>query len=70
MVFKFTDGKIDSTMSRAVVHAVAVDGELEIDFAFSIVANNREYVFTESELQYMMDEVKTMKEGERYEGGY
>tara|TARA_R100001594_G_scaffold4891_1_gene16131 strand:- start:27 stop:221 length:195 start_codon:yes stop_codon:yes gene_type:complete len=63
-MFKFTDGKITSEMSRAVVHSVEVDGDIEIDFAFSIVANNREYIFTESELQYMMDEVKSMKEGE------
>lgn len=63
-MFKFTDGKIESEWSRAVVHSVEVDGEVEIDFAFSIVANNREYNFTESELQYMMDEVKAMKEGE------
>lgn len=62
-MFKFTDGKIDSTMSRAVVHSIEADGEVEIDFAFSIVANGREYVFTESELQYMMDEVKGMEEG-------
>ena len=60
-MFKFTDGKIESTMSRAVIHAVDVDGELQIDFAFSIVVNNREYNFTESELQYMMNEVKTLK---------
>ena len=63
-MFKFTDGKITSEMSRAVVHTVEVDGELQIDFAFSVVANNREYNFTESELQYMMDQVKSMKEGE------
>ena len=63
-MFKFTDGKINSDMSRAVVHSVEVDGEIEIDFAFSVVANNREYVFTESELQYMIDQVKDFKEGE------
>ena len=32
---------------------------------FSVIGNNREYNFTESELQYMMDAVKSMKEGGR-----
>ena len=64
-MFKFTDGKITSELCQPVVTSVVEEDEVVVDFGYSLIINNEEYIFTESELQYMMDKVKNMKEGEK-----
>ena len=63
-MFKFTDGKITSELCQPVVTSIVEDGEVVVDFGYSLIINNEELVFTESELQYMIDQVKDFKEGE------
>tara|TARA_Y100000588_G_scaffold170332_1_gene184129 strand:- start:3665 stop:3856 length:192 start_codon:yes stop_codon:yes gene_type:complete len=63
-MFKFTDGKITSELCQPVVTSIVEDGEVVVDFGYSLIIDNEEFVFTESELQYMIDQVKDFKEGE------
>ena len=63
-MFKFTDGKITSELCQPVVTSIVEDSEVVVDFGYSLIINNEEFVFTESELQYMTDQVKDFKEGE------
>lgn len=67
MVFKFTDGKITSELCQPVVTTITEEDEVVVDFGYSLIIANEEYVFTESELQYMIDRVKDFKEGENDE---
>ena len=64
-MFKFTDGKITSELCQPVVTSVVEEDEVVVDFGYSLIINNEEFVFTESELQYMIDQVKNFKEGEK-----
>ena len=41
------------------------EDEVVVDFGYSLIINNEEFVFTESELQYMIDQVKNFKAGEK-----
>ena len=63
-MFKFTDRKITSELCQPVVTSVVEDGEVVVDFGYSLIIDNEEFVFTESELQYMIAQVKDFKEGE------
>lgn len=63
-MFKFTDGKITSELCQPVVTSVIEEDEVVVDFGYSLIVNNQEFVFTESELQYMIDQVKDFKAGE------
>ena len=63
-MFKFTDGKITSELCQPVVTSIFEDDEVVVDFGYSLIVNNEEFVFTESELQYMIAQVKDFKEGE------
>tara|TARA_R110002012_G_scaffold318769_1_gene537723 strand:- start:979 stop:1179 length:201 start_codon:yes stop_codon:yes gene_type:complete len=60
-MFKFTHESIDSQKCQPVVAAIEADNETSIEFAFSIATHSGEFKLTESELQYMMDEVKKLK---------
>ena len=64
-MFKFTDGKITSELCQPVVTSIVEEGEMVVDFGYSLIIDNEEFVFTESELQYMIDKVKNFKEGEK-----
>ena len=64
-MFKFTDGKITSELCQPVVTSVVEEDEVVVDFGYSLIIDNEEYVFTESELQYMIDRVKDFKGGEK-----
>ena len=61
MVFKFTDKKIDSQHCQPEVKGVSHEDGMSIEFGFTVKINNEKSFFTESELQYMMDEVKKLK---------
>lgn len=63
-MFKFTDRKITSELCQPVVTSVIEEDEVVVDFGYSLIINNGEFVFTESELQYMIDQIKDFKEGE------
>ena len=58
-MFEFYDSQISSQLSRSVVTVVDCD----VDFGFSLIVNNREIVLTESELQYMIEQVENIKLG-------
>ena len=64
-MFKFTDRKITSELCQPVVTSVMEEDEVVVDFGYSLIINNEEFVFTESELQYMIDQVKNFKAGEK-----
>ncbi len=66
-MFEFDDVSIISSLCQAEVLTREVDGELEIDFGYTIVVDGKKISLTESELQYMMDEVVKVKEGKAYE---
>ena len=63
-MFKFTDGKITSELCQPVVTSIVEDGEMVVDFGYSLIIDNQECVIAESELQYMLNQVKDFKEGE------
>lgn len=58
-MFEFYDSQISSQLSHSVVTVVDCD----VDFGFSLIVNNREIVLTESELQYMLEQVDNIKLG-------
>jgi len=62
-MFKFTDRKITSELCQPVVTTIVEEDDVVVDFGYSLIINNEEFVFTESELQYMIDQVKNFKEG-------
>ena len=66
-MFEFDDVDILSSLCQAEVWTRKVDGEAEIDFGYCLIVNNTEVVLTESELQYMMDEIAKVKGEVNYE---
>lgn len=64
-IFKFLDDKITSQLCQPVVTSVNLEtSDIEVDFAYSLIVNNREVLLTESELEYMLDSVRDLKEGD------